>query len=141
MRGFSGVPGMGPIREFLTSLRTGGNSDMDKKQNLKQWPKGVSGNPGGRPKHDLAAEIARVVFESDPEAVRKAFLTRLRRGDSRAFAVLADRGYGKLTEHLTMDATVAAGVVERLASARARVDSDDEKELPEQPQNAKLVDS
>ena len=72
---------------------------MDRKQNLKPWPKGVSGNPGGRPKHDLAAEIARVVFESDPEAVRKAFLTRLRRGDSRAFAVLADRGYGKLTEH------------------------------------------
>ena len=39
-------------------------------QNLKPWPKGVSGNPAGRPKNDISVEIARAVFENNPEAKR-----------------------------------------------------------------------
>jgi hypothetical protein len=34
-----------------------------RKGNLKPWKPGQSGNPGGRPKRDLAAEIARAIFE------------------------------------------------------------------------------
>ena len=97
---------------------------MDKRQNLRPWKKGQSGNPGGRPKRDLAAEIARAVFEKDPVALGEAMLAGLKKGNSgmaRMFQVLSDRGYGKLTEHLQVDAQVSAGVAERLASARRRV--------------------
>jgi hypothetical protein len=37
------------------------------------WPKGVSGNPGGRPKIDLASEIAKAVFEQNAEALYQAY--------------------------------------------------------------------
>jgi hypothetical protein len=70
--------------------------------NLKPWPKGVSGNPGGRPKRDAAAEIAQAVFEKNPEAIYAAMLKTLQRGNPRAFAVLADRAFGKLKEQVEM---------------------------------------
>ena len=63
-------------------------------ENLKPWPNGVSGNPGGRPKRDLSAEIAQAVFESNPEAIFKAMLRALKKGNPRAFDVLAVRAYG-----------------------------------------------
>lgn len=59
---------------------------------------GESGNPGGRPKHDLAAEIARAIFEQDGLAIFDAFRKMLRKGSPYAFDVLANRGYGKLRE-------------------------------------------
>ena len=62
------------------------------------WPKGVSGNPGGRPKRDLAAEIARAIFEKNPKAIEDAMLRALRRGDANTFRVLAERGFGKLPQ-------------------------------------------
>lgn len=49
-------------------------------ENLKPWPKGVSGNPGGRPKVDLAAEIARLIFEQDGPAIFAAFQKMLPKG-------------------------------------------------------------
>jgi len=64
-------------------------------QNLKPWKPGQSGNPGGRPKRDLAAEIARMIFERDTEAIERAFAAALRKGDARVFKALADRAYGK----------------------------------------------
>lgn len=94
---------------------------MDRRQNLRPWPKGVSGNPGGRPKNDLAAQIAQGVFECDPAGIGKAMLAGLRKGNPRLFAILADRGYGKLTEHLKIDAEVDQQIVERLQAARKRV--------------------
>jgi hypothetical protein len=59
---------------------------------------GVSGNPGGRPKVDLAAEIARALFEQDGQAIFEAFRKVLRKGSPYAFQVLSDRAYGKLKE-------------------------------------------
>jgi hypothetical protein len=38
------------------------------------------GNPGGRPKVDLASEIARALFENDGEAIYAAFQKGLRKG-------------------------------------------------------------
>ena len=67
--------------------------------NLKPpWAKGVSGNPGGRPKVDLASEIARALFENDAEAIYVAFQKVLRKGSPYAYQVLSDRAYGKLKE-------------------------------------------
>ena len=58
---------------------------------------GPSRNPGGRPKKDIAAEIAQRVFEENADAIYKAMLKALLKGDPEVFAVLADRAYGKLT--------------------------------------------
>ena len=66
--------------------------------NLKPWPKGVSGNPGGRPKNDIAAEIARAIFENNREALYRAYRKAAMRGNAYAFKELADRAYGKLKE-------------------------------------------
>ena len=55
-------------------------------------------NPGGRPKHDLAAEIARAAFENNREALYKAFTKAALRGNAYAFKELAGHAYGKLKE-------------------------------------------
>lgn len=75
-----------------------------RKENLKPWKPGQSGNPGGRPKRDLAAEIARAIFERDAEAIERVFATELRKGNSRVFTALADRAYGKPRQSLDFSA-------------------------------------
>jgi CO/xanthine dehydrogenase Mo-binding subunit len=76
-------------------LRTVGGTVTGRKDNLKPWKPGQSGNPGGRPKRDLAAEIARAIFEQDSEAITRAFAAELKKGNAKVFAALADRAYGK----------------------------------------------
>ncbi len=67
-------------------------------ENLKPWPKGVSGNPGGKPRVDLAAQIARAIFENDGRAIYAAYSKMLRKGSAYCFQVLSDRAFGKLKE-------------------------------------------
>jgi hypothetical protein len=88
-------------------------------ENLKPWPKGVSGNPGGRPKRDLSAEIAQAVFENNPEAIYHAMLKALKKGNARVFDVLAVRAYGKMKEQIELSASTS--IAERLEAARRRV--------------------
>jgi len=59
---------------------------------------GQSGNPDGRPKRDLESEVARAVFEENAEAIYRAMLKALLKGDPEVFAVLADRAFGKLSQ-------------------------------------------
>ena len=89
-------------------------------ENLKPWPKGVSGNPKGRPKCDISAEIARAVFENNAEAIYRAMARRLIKGDARAFKILAERAYGKVREHVELE-LYTEGVAERLQAARQRL--------------------
>jgi len=89
-------------------------------QNLKPWPKGVSGNPKGRPKDDISAELARAVFENNAEAIYYAMARRLIKGDVRAFKILADRAYGKVKERVEPEFTPAE-LVERFEAARQRM--------------------
>lgn len=66
---------------------------------------GQSGNPGGKPKVDVAKAIARAVFERDPEALIEAFVQATRKGNAYAFKELADRAYGKVTDKLQVTET------------------------------------
>jgi hypothetical protein len=87
-------------------------------ENLKPWKPGESGNPGGRPRHDVSSEIARAIFEGNEKAVYRAMGRALLKGNPRAFALLADRAYGKLTK--PVDVSVMDDLAERLERARKR---------------------
>jgi hypothetical protein len=102
----------------MIPLRTVEKTVAGRVQNLKPWPKGVSGNPAGRPKNDISVEIARAVFENNPEAIYRAMARRLAKGDARAFKVLADRAYGRVKEQVEVG--VSESIVERLQAARRR---------------------
>jgi hypothetical protein len=80
--------------------------------NLKPWKPGQSGNPGGRPKNDLAKEIAQAIFENDAEAIYKSFAKALRSGNAYSFDVLANRAFGKMKE--TIEVTGMETLAERL---------------------------
>ena len=68
-------------------------------ENLKPWPKGVSGNPGGRPKKRLLDQmLEELLLTKDSalsEAIAKALLARARAGDVRAIQLVAERTQGR----------------------------------------------
>ena len=72
--------------------------------NLKPWPKGVSGNPAGRPKlPGLRDAINQCLTEQkDGRTALDAILSALRakasRGDVRAAEMLFDRAFGKVVQ-------------------------------------------
>ena len=90
-------------------------------ENLKPWKPGQNGNPGGRPTKDIAAEIAQRVFEENADAIYRAMLKALLKGDPEVFAVLADRAYGKLTQKV--ETPGIENLPEALAEARARINA------------------
>ena len=67
-------------------------------QNLKPFKPGQSGNPGGRPKKDLASIIASEVFAENPEVIKAGLAKKLQHGDPAAFKALADRAFGRLPQ-------------------------------------------
>ena len=70
------------------------------KGNQYRFQPGQSGNPGGRPKKDIEAEIAQRVFEENADAIYRAMLKALLKGDPEVFAVLADRAFGKCSQRV-----------------------------------------
>lgn len=65
-------------------------------------------NPGGRPKRDYAAELARRIIQGNgnPEIIEEyceGFARQLKKGNGYTFKELAERGYGKQPEfkHIT----------------------------------------
>jgi hypothetical protein len=107
------------ICDAIISLRTVEKTVAGRIQNLTPWPKGISGNPAGRPKNDISVEIARAVFENNPEAIYRGMARRLMKGDTRAFKVLADRAYGKVKEQVDVD--LSHRIVQQLQAGRRRV--------------------
>lgn len=85
------------------------------------WKPGQSGNPGGRPKNDLAREIAQGVFEEEPELIRQAFRKALQKGNAYVFKELGDRAYGKVKETVEVVATVRMLSDEELAKKLAEI--------------------
>jgi len=82
-----------------------------------RWKKGQSGNPGGRPKKDLASEVAQAIFEGNPEAIYKAMLKALKKGNPKVYSALADRAYGKLTEKVENTGPLKVEVLVRMVGA------------------------
>ena len=100
------------------SFRTVEKTVAGRIENLKPWPRGVSGNPAGRPRHDLSAEIARAVFEQNPDLIYRAMLRALKKGNAKTFAILADRAYGKVTTSVEMKLNASISLAERLERVR-----------------------
>ena len=108
------------LASILLYTENSGGTVVGPIENLKPWPKGVSGNPKGRPRCDISAEIARAVFENNAEAIYSAMTRRLIKGDVRAFKILAQRAYGKVKEHVELELTTE-GLAERLQAGRQRL--------------------
>lgn len=81
------------------------------------WQPGQSGNPAGRPK-DTAADIARKIFENNPEIIYQAMSGTLKKGNAYAFKELADRGFGKMQDKIEVGVTDQ--LADLIAEARAR---------------------
>ena len=63
-----------------------------------QFKPGQCANPGGRPKRDIAADIAKAVFETSELEAIAAFRNALLKGNAYTFKELAERAFGKLQE-------------------------------------------
>ena len=85
------------------AANSGRNSGRFQKGNRHRFKPGQSGNPGGRPKIDVAAEIARRAFEKDPEAIAEAMHKQLKKGNPKVFTACGERGYGKLPTPVSVE--------------------------------------
>jgi hypothetical protein len=66
-----------------------------------RWQPGKSANPGGKPKHDIAKEIAQAIFLNNADMIYAAYVKMLRKGNAYCFQVLSDRAFGKLKESIS----------------------------------------
>lgn len=73
-------------------------SKLTPEMEIRKWKPGQSGNPSGRPKNDIAQQIAAAIFSQNPELIYQAFSQALKKGNAYAFQVLSERAYGKLKE-------------------------------------------
>ena len=96
-------------------------------QNLRPWPKGVSGNPGGRPrKQPITEELQRLLGEVAPNSqgqtwatlIAEALLQQASRGDVRAISELVNRVEGKPVQGIDLNSRGWESLAERLERAR-----------------------
>lgn len=76
-------------------------SETDKPKHIGgKWPKGVSGNPGGRPKTKPFKEALQRLIEKlgGPDEAAEAIYARALTGDVAAFRECADRLDGKVPQ-------------------------------------------
>jgi len=101
----------------LSSATSGPGSEKPRRgrvENLKPWRPDQTGNPAGKngwsERNDLAAEIARAIFEQDGEAIFESFRKLLRSGSPYGLQVLADRAFGELKETVRHERSPLADV-------------------------------
>lgn len=81
-------------------------------ENLKPWPKGVSGNPGGRPKTKVLSQAYRDQLEqvvpggpqggTFAEKIAEALATKALKGDVQAAREVADRSEGRAQQSIAL---------------------------------------
>lgn len=69
----------------------------------KGFMPGVSGNPSGIGKHDLARELCRKIWQEAPAEIRKGILAQLRKGNPKMVLVSADRAFGRVPHNVSVD--------------------------------------
>lgn len=90
----------------------GANTDKNTANKLRTrglrppFPKGVSGNPGGRPKGTIFSRIRERLQGEDGEKIVKAFLTQAKRGSFKHIEQIINREEGKVP-----DKTIHSGEV------------------------------
>lgn len=89
-----------PTREQKKKIGRGNHPNSRAQLRPQPWPKGVSGNPGGKPGIDIAAKIAQKVFELNEEEIYLGMAREVIAGKPYAFDVIANRGFGKMKETL-----------------------------------------
>ena len=107
-----------------SSLKTANQTVKKKRGNAEaiapyKWKPGKSGNPGGRPKNDTAAEIARAIFDNNPELIYDAMVKALAKGNAYTFKELSVRAFGNVEQKVAI--TDSDEMVRRLMSAKRRV--------------------
>jgi hypothetical protein len=85
------------------------------------WPKGVSGNPGGRPRKKPLTDALREYLD-DPKNLARVITAmdkRIRKGDIRAIKELIDRVEGKVSQRVEL--TGEDGEAIQVADVRAKL--------------------
>jgi hypothetical protein len=133
-------------QEERKSAKVNGHSSRENRQPVTQkckrgdasriaawaWKPGQSGNPGGRPKHDLACELAKAIFEENGPELYKAYLKAALRGNGYIFETLANRAFGKLKETVAVDVNPLRDLSDDDLKARI-AELEHELGVPQQP--------
>lgn len=69
----------------------------ENKSKLRGFQPGRSGNPGGRPKHDVSRAICKALVEKHGKALENTLL-RMCHKDYKAIKFVFERAYGKLPQ-------------------------------------------
>ena len=95
-----------------------GEKQRGNTKNLKpQWPKGVSGNPNGRPKLGLSmADLIRSRLEDGDKGAKivDAMVSRSLEGSDQATKILLDRAYGMAPQTVDVTTNVHTETVEKV---------------------------
>jgi hypothetical protein len=99
---------------------------LGRPENLKPWPKGVSGNPGGRPKRtplaDACREVLALLVPDDAEgrtyaeAIAHTLAQKALAGDIRAAQELADRAEGRSRQAIEIEHARLREAFDRMSS-------------------------
>jgi hypothetical protein len=95
-------------------------------QNLKPWPKGVSGNPGGRTRRQTDDLIALIDERNAWRTISERWLAGILAGDVALLREFLDRSEGRVPQAVQSEGEVTVKVVRVDRSAPALKDSSDD---------------
>lgn len=96
----------------------------------RPFPKGVSGNPGGRPRKKPVTEICEKIFRKSKnrKEVERVIMSIISGGRMSSVLMLkevAERLEGKVSQEVELSGEVSLGLAETIQNRRKRVANDD----------------